>query len=103
MTHEKERDQTQQGHGDPATDVQLLAASPTSSALVEEKTGSALPMVLTFIPLDLLIPLWEMLPGDITLAPFPLLQNHYKIFHNKEVKTTYTALRGTLTQKNEVK
>lgn len=72
--------------------VQLPAASPTDSALVEEKTGSTVPTLLKFIPLDLLIPLWEMLPGDITPAPFPLLQNHHKIFCNKAVKTTYIAL-----------
>lgn len=92
MTRENERDQTQEGHGDAAMHRQLPAASTTGSALVEEKTGSTLTMLLKFIPLDLLIPLWEMLPGDITPAPSPLLQNHYKMFRNKAVKTASIAL-----------
>lgn len=86
--------------------VQLLVASRAGSALAEEKTGSMLPTPLKFIPLDLLIPLWELHPKGIAPAPFPLHQKRQlQNFSQQRNKTAYISLKrlGTLTQKNEVK
>ena len=48
-----------------------------------------------FIPLDLLIPLWEMHPKEITPAPSPMLQKrHLQTFSKRRNEATYISLKG---------
>lgn len=53
-------------------------------SLSEEQTGSPLSVQLGFIPLDLLIPLGDRHPKEITSSPLHLLQNTFtKLFKTK--------------------
>lgn len=64
----------------------MLVAGGTANglSLSEEKLQHVARDTQLFVPLDLLIPLWEMHPKEITPAPSPLLQKRHLQNYSKQ-------------------